>query len=54
MTKLKSRIAISTTLDRQLAALLDELSEKTQIPKSKLHDQAIRLLLQKYGMLSEK
>ena len=43
----------ATKLDEQVLAKLDELSEKTQIPKSRLCKQAIELLIAHYGRRDE-
>ena len=48
---LKNRKAISTAIDIKLARALDNLSEETRIPKSKLLDEAIADLLKKHGKL---
>ena len=41
---LKNRVRFSTSLDKDLAKLLDDLSTNTRIPKSKLVDEAIEML----------
>lgn len=46
---LKTRKAFSNAVDAKLADFFDELSKETRIPKSKLLDEAIVLLLEKYG-----
>ncbi len=46
---LKTRIRFSTSLDKDLASKLETLSEETRIPKSKLVDEAISLLLEKHS-----
>ena len=45
---LKNRVRFSTSLDKDLAKRLDDLSTKTRIPKSKLVDEAIEMLLAKH------
>ena len=42
---LKNRVRFSTSLDKDLAKRLDDLSTNTRIPKSKLVDEAIEMLL---------
>lgn len=46
---LKSRIRFSTSLDKDLASKLETLSANTRIPKSKLIDEAVELLLEKHN-----
>ena len=46
---LKTRIRFSTSLDKTLAQDLEKLSLDTRIPKSKLVDEAITLLLEKHN-----
>ena len=45
---LKNRVRFSTSLDKDLAKRLDDLSTNTRIPKSKLVDEAIEKLLAKH------
>lgn len=45
---LKNRVRFSSTIDRELANKLKELSDKTNIDQSKLVDQAIQLILNYY------
>lgn len=45
---LKNRVRFSTSLDKDLAKRLDYLSTNTRIPKSKLVDEAIEMLLAKH------
>lgn len=45
---------ITIRIDEELARKLDELSEKTQIPKVRLTKQAYTLLLALYNDLKEK
>lgn len=45
---LKTRIRFSTSLDKNLAQKLEELSEDTRISKSKLLDEALELLFEKH------
>jgi len=46
---LKTRVTISNSIDKELAAKLQALSDETMVPKSKLLDKAITLLLKEYG-----
>ena len=46
----KNRKRYSTTLYKDLIPALEELHAKTRIPKSKLFDEAIGDLLEKYGI----
>ena len=48
MSDLTTRKRITTTLDKGLINKLDNLSKKTRIPKSKLHDEALELLFEKH------
>ena len=43
---------LNTSIDAKLLNELDELKNKTQVPKRALVEQAIRLLLQQYRSLS--
>jgi len=43
-----SRVPIATRIDRTLADELDALHRETYIPKARLMDEALRLLLLKY------
>ena len=45
---LKNRVRFSTSLEKDLAKRLDDLSTNTRIPKSKLVDEAIEMLLAKH------
>ena len=45
---LKNRKPISNAIDTKLHKSFDNLSIKTKIPKSKLLDEAVELLLKKY------
>ncbi len=45
---LKNRVRFSTSLDKDLAKRLEDLSITTRIPKSKLVDEAIEMLLDKH------
>lgn len=49
MSKLKNRTHIGTTIKNEYNKKLETLHQKTDIPKSKLHDQALELLFQKYS-----
>nr|DAY96641.1 MAG TPA: Ribbon-helix-helix domain [Caudoviricetes sp.] len=46
---LKNRIRFSTSMDIELSKKLEELSKQTRIPKSKLVDEAIEMLVNKYN-----
>lgn len=46
--ELKNRIRISTSIDLELNAKLEEISKKSMIPKSKLIDKALQLLCEEY------
>lgn len=46
---LKNRIRFSTSMDIELSKKLEELSKETRIPKSKLVDEAIEMLVNKYN-----
>lgn len=46
---LKNRSSFGSTLDNNLYKKFDELHQKTKIPKSKLFDEAIKDLLEKYN-----
>ncbi|MDK8747725.1 ribbon-helix-helix domain-containing protein [Streptococcus agalactiae] len=46
---LKNRKTFSNAIDKELSDKFDELSKSTRIPKSKLLDQAIELLLEHYS-----
>ena len=43
------RVQASSSIDKYLIATLNELSIETRIPKSKLYDEALELLFQKYN-----
>lgn len=45
---LKTRTPVNCAVDNELNEKLIELSKETMIPKSKLLDVAIKLLLEKY------
>ncbi|WP_408917596.1 ribbon-helix-helix domain-containing protein [Caldifermentibacillus hisashii] len=45
---LKNRKPLSNAVDKTLYDNLDKLAKETKIPKSKLLDEAIELLLEKY------
>lgn len=45
---LVNRTAISNSLRNDIAEKFGELHEKTRVPKSKLLDEAVELLLKKY------
>lgn len=46
---LKNRVRFSTSMEIELAKKLEELSKETRIPKSKLVDEAIEMLVNKYS-----
>ena len=46
---LKNRIRFSTSMDIELSKKLEELSKQTRIPTSKLVDEAIEMLVNKYN-----
>lgn len=46
---LKNRTAFSNAIDTRLFEAFEELRKETEIPKSKLLDKAIKLLLKEYG-----
>lgn len=47
---LKYRTRFTSSLKNELVPLLDGLSKKTRVPKSRLLDEAIEDLLKKYGV----
>ncbi|MGL4654729.1 MAG: ribbon-helix-helix domain-containing protein [Sarcina sp.] len=51
---LKNRTKLTSSLDTSIYKDLDKLSELTRIPKSKLLDEAIQLLLEKHNYTSTK
>ncbi len=48
---LKNRVAFSNAIEKELYEKFDQLQKETRVPKSKLLDEAIMLLLKKYGYL---
>jgi len=46
---LKNRSQFSSTLDNELKDRLKQLSDETDVPISKLLDQAVKMLLEKRG-----
>lgn len=48
MSDLKNRVRTSDSVDKNLYEELKNISKKTKIPRSKLIDEAIELLLTKY------
>ena len=46
---LKNRVSFSNAMDRQTYEALEKLHLETHIPKSKLLDEAVQLLLKKYS-----
>lgn len=51
---LKNRTPISNAVDTKLWIKFQQLSKETRIPQSKLLDEAIKLLLEKYSKPTEK
>lgn len=51
---LANRTAFSNAIDTALYQQLEELHRRTRIPKSKLMDEAIQLLLEKHARDSDK
>jgi len=49
MDRYKTRKQITCTIDNSAVKLLDELSKKTKIPRSRILDVAINLFNEKYG-----
>ncbi len=49
MSDLTTRKRFATTVDKKLLKKLDKLSEETRIPKSKLIDESIELLLKEHN-----
>lgn len=47
---LKNRKRFTSSLKNDLVPLFDELAQNTRIPKSRLLDEAIEDLLEKYGI----
>ena len=45
---LKNRVAFSNAIDKELHVAFEQLHKETRIPKSKLLDEAVQLLLGKY------
>ena len=50
---LTNRTAMSSSIDKELWTLLNKFSKDSMIPKSKLLDRAIKLVLIEYGVLEE-
>ncbi len=46
---LKNRVAFSNAIDKALYEKFELLAQETRIPKSRLLDEAIQLLLKKYN-----
>ena len=46
---LKNRHAFSNAIDKALFEAFEQLHRDTRVPKSKLLDEAVELLLRKYG-----
>ncbi len=46
---LKNRIRVSTSVDKNLYNVFEDIAKETQIPKSKLYDMALELLAKKYN-----
>jgi len=49
MSDLTTRKRFATTVDKKLLKKLDNLSKETRIPKSRLIDEAIELLLKEHN-----
>jgi len=49
MSDLTTRKRFTTTVDKKLLKKLDNLSKETRIPKSRLIDEAIELLLKEHN-----
>jgi metal-responsive CopG/Arc/MetJ family transcriptional regulator len=47
--QLKNRKRFTSSLDKKLVPLFDELAKSSRIPKSRLLDEAIEDLLKKHG-----
>ncbi len=47
--ELKNRIRISSSVDKKLYDVFEEIANETKIPKSKLYDMALELLAEKYN-----
>ena len=47
--ELRHRKVMTTTINAKLVAALEQLSKDTRIPKSKLIDEALELLLKQHG-----
>ena len=47
--ELKNRIRISSSVDKKLYDVFEEIANETKIPKSKLYDMALELLAKKYN-----
>lgn len=47
--ELRNRIRISSSVDKKLYDVFEEIANETKIPKSKLYDMALELLAQKYN-----
>jgi len=51
--ELKNRVHYGVTIDKVLVSKLRELSSLTKIPQSKLLDESLELLFEKYGKESK-
>lgn len=49
---LKTRRAFSNAIDKDLFEAFEQLHKQTRIPKSKLLDEAIQMLIEKYKIIS--
>ncbi len=49
---LRTREPLSNAVDKELKRMFDDLHVETRIPKARLLDEALELLLQKYKKLS--
>lgn len=50
---LTTRISVANSVDRELWEMLNKLSDETMIPKSRLLDLGMRMVLIKYGKLND-
>ncbi len=50
---LKNRHAFSSAVDKKLYETFEQIHQETRIPKSKLLDEAIQLLIEKYKPTKE-
>ena len=50
---LKNRHAFSSAVDNKLYEAFEQIQKETRIPKSKLFDEAIQLLIEKYKPINK-